>query len=71
MSHQKLGEDISAAVVLAEGATVTERELRDFLSVSLAAYKVPRQVLFLDELPKGATGKLQRIGLAERLGLGS
>jgi acyl-CoA synthetase (AMP-forming)/AMP-acid ligase II len=56
---------------LAEGATVTERELRDFLSVSLAAYKVPRQVLFLDELPKGATGKLQRIGLAERLGLGS
>jgi len=71
VSHQKLGEDISAAVVLAEGATVTERELRDFLSVSLAAYKVPRQVLFLDELPKGATGKLQRIGLAERLGLGS
>jgi acyl-coenzyme A synthetase/AMP-(fatty) acid ligase len=35
----------------------------------LAAFKVPRQIVFLDEIPKGATGKLQRIGLAGRLGL--
>ncbi len=68
--HDKLGEDVAAAVVLVEGATVSERELRDFVSKSLAAFKVPMQVLFLEELPKGPTGKLQRIGLSERLGLG-
>ena len=67
--HPKLGEDVAAAVVAADGAEVSERELRGFLSESLAAFKVPRQVLVLDELPKGPTGKLQRIGLAERLGL--
>ena len=64
-----LGEDVAAAVVLREGASVTERELRVFLAERLAAFKVPRKILFLDEIPKGATGKLQRIGLAEKLGL--
>ena len=67
--HPKLGEEVAAAVVTVEGASVTERELRRFLSESLAAFKVPRRVLLLDELPKGPTGKLQRIGLAERLDL--
>ena len=67
--HPKLGEDVAAAVVAADGSDVDERELRRFVSQSLAAFKVPRQVLVLDELPKGPTGKLQRIGLAERLGL--
>ena len=69
VSHDKLGEDIAAAVVAADGAAPDERELRRFLSQSLAAFKVPRRILVLDELPKGPTGKLQRIGLAERLGL--
>ena len=67
--HAKLGEDVAAAVVAADGSEVDERELRSFLSQSLAAFKVPRQVLVLDELPKGPTGKLQRIGLADSLGL--
>jgi oxalate---CoA ligase len=67
--HDMLGEDVSAAVVLREGASATESELRAFLSARLAAFKVPRKILFLSEIPKGATGKLQRIGLAERLGL--
>ena len=67
--HPKLGEEVAAAVVTVEGASVTERELRRFLSQTLAAFKVPRRVLLLDELPKGPTGKLQRIGLAERLDL--
>ncbi len=67
--HDKLGEDVAAAVVPADGATVTEAELRAFLGRSLAAFKVPRRVVFCDELPKGPTGKLQRIGLAQRLGL--
>jgi oxalate---CoA ligase len=37
--------------------------------VHLADFKIPRKILFVDEIPKGATGKLQRIGLAARLGL--
>ena len=68
--HDKLGEDVAAAVVLKEGQTATDREIRDFASERLAAFKVPRKILILDEIPKGATGKLQRIGLAEKLGLG-
>jgi len=67
--HDKLGEEVAAAVVLKEGKTATEREIRDFASERLAAFKVPRKILILDEIPKGATGKLQRIGLAEKLGL--
>jgi acyl-CoA synthetase (AMP-forming)/AMP-acid ligase II len=69
--HELLGEDVAAAVVLREGASVTEKELRGFLAERLAAFKVPRKIVFLDEIPKGATGKLQRIGLAEKLGLGA
>ena len=69
MPHEMLGEDVAAAVVLREGASVTEKELKAFLSERLAAFKVPRKILFLDEIPKGATGKLQRIGLAEKVGL--
>ncbi len=69
MPHAKLGEDVAAVVVLREGQTATEREIRDFCATRLADFKVPRKVLFMDEIPKGATGKLQRIGLAEKLGL--
>ena len=61
---------VAPAIVLNEGATATDRELRDFASERLAAFKVPRTVLIIDEIPKGATGKLQRIGLHEKLGLG-
>ncbi|MCK6371769.1 MAG: acyl--CoA ligase [Gammaproteobacteria bacterium] len=68
--HEKLGEDIAAAVVLKDGVAVTERELQGFLRGRLADMKVPRRILFLAEIPKGATGKLQRIGLARTLGLG-
>ncbi len=70
MPHGKLGEDVGAAVVLREGMKVSERELRDFASQRLAAFKVPRRIMFLEEIPKGATGKLQRVGLAQKLGLG-
>ena len=70
MPHDKLGEDVAAAVVLRDGASATEIELREFVSKRLADFKVPRKILFLEEIPKGATGKLQRIGLAAKLGLG-
>jgi acyl-CoA synthetase (AMP-forming)/AMP-acid ligase II len=69
MPHPTLGEDVAAAIVLREGATATEREIRDYAASRLAAFKVPKRVLILDEIPKGATGKLQRIGLSDRLGL--
>jgi acyl-CoA synthetase (AMP-forming)/AMP-acid ligase II len=67
--HDKLGEEVGAAVVLSSEGAVTATELREFLAEHLAAFKVPRKILFLEELPKGPTGKLQRIGLASRLGL--
>ncbi|MGB4871892.1 MAG: AMP-binding protein, partial [Candidatus Promineifilaceae bacterium] len=70
MPHPKLGEEVAAAVVLRDGAEATERDIRDFAAERLAPFKVPRKVLILTEIPKGPTGKLQRIGLAEKLGLG-
>ncbi len=69
MPHDKLGEEVAAAVVLREGQTVTDREIREFAATKLADFKVPRKILIMDEIPKGATGKLQRIGLAQKLGL--
>lgn len=67
--HPMLGEEIGAAVVLREGMEVSERELRDHAAKHLADFKVPRKIVFLPEIPKGATGKLMRIGLAEKLGV--
>ena len=67
--HAKLGEEVGAVVVLREGAAATERELQAFVAQRLADFKVPAKVLFMEEIPKGATGKLQRIGLAAKLGL--
>jgi len=57
--------------VLHEGASVDVTALRNFVAERLSAFKVPQQIVFLEEIPKGATGKLQRIGLAEKLGLSS
>jgi acyl-CoA synthetase (AMP-forming)/AMP-acid ligase II len=68
--HAKLGEEVGAVVVLRGEAKCTERELRDFVAERAADFKVPRKVVFVTEIPKGATGKLQRIGLAAKLGLG-
>ena len=69
MPHKSLGEEVAAAVVLREGESADEADIRSFASERLANFKVPRKILVLDEIPKGATGKLQRIGLAEKLGL--
>jgi acyl-CoA synthetase (AMP-forming)/AMP-acid ligase II len=67
--HAKLGEEVAAAIVLRDGTAAKDTELREFCGKRLAAFKVPRRIVFLSEIPKGATGKLQRIGLAEKLGL--
>jgi len=67
--HASLGEEVAAAVVLRRPGAVTARQLRDFVASRLAAFKVPRQVVFVSEIPKGATGKVQRTGLAGQLGI--
>jgi acyl-CoA synthetase (AMP-forming)/AMP-acid ligase II len=67
--HDRLGEDIGSAIVLRENASVTPREIRDFVGAQVAEYKRPNKVIILDEIPKGPTGKIQRIGLAQKLGL--
>jgi long-chain acyl-CoA synthetase len=56
--HDELGEEVGAAVALQPDADVTEDELRDFVKGQIAAYKYPRLVWFVDELPKTATGKI-------------
>jgi len=67
LPHHTLGEDLATAVVLKSGLSATPKELREFAITHLAAHKVPSQVLILDQIPKGPTGKLQRIGLGEKL----
>ncbi len=69
LPHDKLGEEVAAAIVLRDGASAEEREIRSFASERLAPFKVPARIVILPEIPRGATGKLQRIGLAQKLGL--
>ena len=70
MPDSRLGEDVAAAVVLRPGKKVTETQLKKYAAELVADYKVPRRIVFLDEIPKGPTGKLKRIGVAAELGLG-
>jgi len=67
MPHPTLGEEVAAAVVLRPEQAVTQGEMRRFAAERLAAFKVPRRIVFVPEIPKGPTGKIQRIGLAEKL----
>jgi len=69
MPHDMLGEEVAAAIVLKQGTEATDKELRQFAAGRLADFKVPKKILILPEIPVGATGKLQRIGLAQKLGL--
>ena len=69
MPDPRLGEEVAAAVVLREGFGLTERGIQAALADRLADFKVPRAIAIVPEIPKGATGKVQRIGMAERLGL--
>ena len=56
--HDELGEEVGAAVVLKEGESVDADELRSYVKEQVAAYKYPRKIWFVDELPKGPTGKI-------------
>jgi long-chain acyl-CoA synthetase len=61
------GERVVAFVALRSGQTVDEKSLRQFARQRLADYKVPERIVFIDELPKGLTGKVQRRALKEIL----
>jgi acyl-CoA synthetase (AMP-forming)/AMP-acid ligase II len=69
LPHPKLGEEVAAAIVLKDGVDASDTDIRAFAAERMADFKVPRKVVILDEIPKGATGKMQRIGMAEKLGL--
>jgi long-chain acyl-CoA synthetase len=56
--HDELGEEVGAAVVLKQGESLDEDELKSYVKDQVAAYKYPRKVWFVDELPKGPTGKI-------------
>jgi long-chain acyl-CoA synthetase len=60
LPHASLGEEVAAAVALKPGAAATAEELRDYVKSQVAAYKYPRHVWFVESLPKGATGKIQK-----------
>ena len=64
--HSSLGEDVATAVVLREESVANEAELRTFAFSHLADYKVPSRIIIVESIPKGPTGKLQRIGLSEK-----
>ena len=69
MKHEKLGEDIAVAIVLNNNIKCTSDELKEYAKNKLANFKIPKQIFFLKEIPLGATGKIQRIGLAKKLGI--
>jgi acyl-CoA synthetase (AMP-forming)/AMP-acid ligase II len=66
--HPSLGEDVVAAVVLHPGADCTEADLRGFVLDRLPAFKAPSRIIAVPDIPRGSTGKIQRIGLARQLG---
>jgi acyl-CoA synthetase (AMP-forming)/AMP-acid ligase II len=64
-----LGEDIATAIIVKEGMNCTEEDLKNYANEKLAKFKVPKKIFFVNEIPKGATGKLQRNTLAKKFGL--
>jgi acyl-CoA synthetase (AMP-forming)/AMP-acid ligase II len=66
VEDEEFGQRLKAFVVLAGGAEVSEGELREHIKANLAAYKAPREIEFLDELPRNATGKVLKRELHER-----
>jgi long-chain acyl-CoA synthetase len=64
LPHDEFGEEIGAAISLKEGEQTTPGELLEFVKEQVAAYKYPRKVWIVDELPKGPTGKILKREIA-------
>jgi acyl-CoA synthetase (AMP-forming)/AMP-acid ligase II len=69
VTDKSYGEEIGVAVVLEDGQQLSKAELKSYANDRLARFKIPKHICFLEEIPKGVTGKMQRIGLARKLGL--
>ena len=65
VDDEEFGQRLKAFVVLRGGASADDDELKGYVKANLAGYKVPREVVFLDELPRNATGKVVKRELAE------
>jgi acyl-CoA synthetase (AMP-forming)/AMP-acid ligase II len=66
VEDEQFGQRLKAFVVRCGGSSVSEDDLKDYVKANLARYKVPREIVFLDELPRNATGKVLKRDLAER-----
>ena len=64
-----LGEDIAVAIKLKENKSCSEDDIKSYANEKLAKFKIPKKIFIVEDIPKGATGKLQRIGLAKKFGL--
>jgi long-chain acyl-CoA synthetase len=69
--HDELGEEVGAAVALKDDRSVNAEELQAFVKAQVAAYKYPRRIWFVDELPKGPTGKVLKREIALPEGISS
>ena len=66
-----LGENIASAIIIKSGEMCSEDDVLKYAEEKLAKFKIPKKIFFVDEIPKGATGKLQRNVLAKKFGLSS
>jgi len=66
VDDEEFGQRLKAFVVKEEGADVSEDDLKAHVKTNLARYKVPREIVFVDELPRNATGKVLKRELAEQ-----
>ena len=64
-----LGENIASAIIIKDGKKCSESEVINYAEKKLAKFKIPKKIFFVDEIPKGVTGKLQRNVLAKKFGL--
>ena len=64
-----LGENIASAIIIKSGETCSENDVLEYAQEKLAKFKIPKKIFFVEEIPKGATGKLQRNVLAKKFSL--
>jgi fatty-acyl-CoA synthase len=65
VDDEDYGKRLKAFVVLEDGSDASEDDLKGYVKKNLARYKVPREIVFLDELPRNETGKVLKRKLAE------
>ena len=69
ISHPTLGEEVAAVVISEPNSGLSAKDLRGYLLGRISGFKVPKVIVFTDEIPKSGTGKVQRHELAETLGV--